>query len=137
MNIKYGNSSLINLSKGLDPRLVHIALELQKEEVICDAGVFETKRSLERQKSLVDQGLSQTLDSKHIPDENEIVRAMDIVAYVNGEFVWDREYQDNIVEALRRVIAHLGYEGVIKLGADYKSFYDGYHVEIKTGCELK
>lgn len=136
MKIKFGSKSLKKLSEGLDPRLIHITMELQKEEVICDAGVFETKRTLERQKLLVAQGFSQTLNSKHIPNENGMVRAMDIVAYVNGKFVWDRKYQDNIVEALRRVIDRLGYKDVIKLGADYKSFYDGYHVEIKTGCEL-
>lgn len=131
LKIKWGKRSLINLSNGLEPRLVHIAMELQKENVMYDAGVFETKRTPERQKSLVAQGFSQTLNSKHIPNKNGVVRAMDIVAYVNGEYVWDRKYQDDIVSAIRRVITRLGYDDIITLGADYKSFYDGYHIELK------
>lgn len=131
MKIKFGKRSLDNLTKRLDPRLVHIAMELQKEEVICDAGVFETERTLEKQKENVKKGVSQTLNSKHIPDSNGIVRAMDIVAYVNGSYVWDRKYQDDLVRAIRDVIKRLGYEDVIRLGADFKSFYDGYHIEIR------
>ena len=137
MKIKYGTRSLKNLTQNVDPRLVHIALELQKEDVICDAGVFESKRTLEKQKENVKKGVSQTLNSKHIPDANGIVRAIDIVAYVNGSYVWDRKYQDKLVDAIRNVIQRLGYTDVIRLGADFKSFYDGYHIEIKTGCELK
>jgi hypothetical protein len=34
-----------------------------------------------------------------------------------------------------KVIEKLGMEDDIRLGADFKSFYDGYHIEIKKGRE--
>lgn len=142
MKIKLGNRSLKILSQNVDPRLVHIALELQNEEVCCDAGVFESKRTYEKQVENVAKGVSGTLNSKHIPDKNEIVRAIDIVPYIENKFVWSRSHMDNIVAAIRRVIKRLGYSDVIKLGADFKTFngkpaYDGYHIEIAKGSELK
>lgn len=139
MKIKYGKKSLTNLTYGVDPRLVHVAMELEreKENITCDIGIFETKRAKEKQIENVKKGVSKTLNSQHIPNSKSIVNAIDVVPYINGKYVWSRQHMDNSISpAIRRVVKRLGYEDVMVLGCNYKTFYDPYHIEIKKGCEL-
>ena len=69
--------------KYVDPKLsqlAHRALSISR----VDFGVTEGLRSEERQKKLVQDGLSQTMNSKHIE-----AKAIDIVPSVNGTISWD------------------------------------------------
>lgn len=53
-----------------------------------DFSIYETDRTLERQKQLLADKRTQTLDSMHIPGEDGFARAGDLVPWVDGENVW-------------------------------------------------
>lgn len=136
MKIKLGKRSKLNLCNNLDYRLTHIVCEVIKKDLPCDFGVFETKRTLEQQKENVKKGVSKTLNSKHLPDKNNgIVRAMDIVPYVNGQYTWDNEYLDKIIPIFKNVANEL-YENEIEFGYDWTSFVDKPHIQIRSGYEI-
>lgn len=74
MTFKFGKSSLEKRAT-LHPKLVRVVDELIK---YVDFTILEGVRSPERQKELVEQGKSKTLDSKHLADKNGKSRAMDL-----------------------------------------------------------
>ena len=133
MQIKFGNKSKVNLCNNLDYRLVHIVCEVAKLDCPCDFTVFETKRSLERQKEYVKRGTSKTLNSKHIPDGKGIVRAVDIVPCISGKNTWDEKYLKQLIPLFKAVGNSL-YPGEIEFGYDWG--WDKPHIEIKTGYEI-
>ena len=135
MKIKLGRKSKINLSSGLDYRLVHIACEVSKLDCPCDWTVFETRRTLETQKEYVKKGVSKTLNSRHIPDSKGIVRAMDIVPYVNGRNTWEEKYFPKLIKLFKKVAEKL-YPNQIEFGYDWTSFQDMPHIQIRTGYEI-
>lgn len=134
MQIKFGNKSKVNLCDNLDYRLVHIVCEVAKLDCPCDWTLWESKRSIEKQKEYVAKGTSKTMNSKHLPDKKGIVRAVDIVPYVNGKNTWDKKYYDAIIPIFKAVANSL-YPDQIEFGYDWK-FFDAAHIQIKTGCEI-
>lgn len=135
MKIKLGKRSKLNLCNNLDYRLVHIVCEVTKKDLPYDFGVFETKRTLEQQKENIRKGVSKTLNSKHIPDKNGIVRAMDIVPYVNGSYIWSHEHLDKIIPIFKDVAKEL-YGNEIEFGYDWTNFIDKPHIQIRDGYEI-
>lgn len=135
MLIKFGKRSKVNLSSGLDYRLVHIACEVSKMDCPCDWTVFETKRTLEKQKEYVAKGVSKTLNSRHIPDSNGIVRAMDIVPYVDGKNTWEEKYFHELIKLFKEAAERL-YPNQIEFGYDWTSFKDMPHIQIRKGYEI-
>lgn len=134
MKVKLGRRSKLNLSSGLDYRLVHIICEsMRRHEFDVDWGVFESKRTLEKQKEYVAKGTSETMNSKHLPDSNGIVRAVDIVPYVNGKYDWNEKYFHDIVKKIKTVANEL-YPGELEFGYDWG--WDMPHIEIKKGHEI-
>lgn len=65
--------------------------------------VIEGVRSLARQRQLVKQGASKTLNSKHLTG-----RAVDIVPLVNGKISWDWKHYEPIVKTAKAVSADMG-----------------------------
>lgn len=135
MKAKLGKKSKLNLCNNLDYRLVHIVCEVIKLDLPCDFGVFETKRTLETQKEYVRRGVSKTLNSKHIPDKNDVVRAMDIVPYVNGKYTWENKYLDELIPVFEKVANNL-YPNEIDFGKNWKTFIDRPHIQIKNGFDI-
>lgn len=135
MKIKFGNKSKQNLCKNLDYRLVHIVCEIAKLDLPYDITIFETSRTLEQQKLNVKNGVSKTLNSKHIPDSKGIVRAVDIVPYVNGKNTWDLKYYKELIPIFKAVALSL-YPNEIEFGYDWKNFKDAPHIQIKDGYEI-
>lgn len=134
MKVKLGRRSKLNLSSGLDYRLVHIICEsMRRHEFDVDWGVFESKRTLEKQKEYVAKGTSKTTNSKHIPDKDGIVRAVDIVPYINGKYDWNEKYFHDIVKKIKTVANEL-YPGELEFGYDWG--WDMPHIEIKKGYEI-
>ena len=81
---------------GVDERLVKIvkrAIEITK----VDFGVTEGLRTIERQKALVAAGKSQTMASKHIEG-----KAVDLVAYLDGDVCWELNMCDEIADAMKQ-----------------------------------
>lgn len=136
MKVNFGKRSKLNLCNNLDYRLVHIICEVARLNVPCDFTVFETKRTIEKQKEYIARGVSKTMNSKHIPDKLGIVRAVDIVPYVNGKNTWESKYLDLLLPLFKKVANEL-YPNQIEFGADWKSFVDKPHIQIKKGCEIK
>jgi peptidoglycan L-alanyl-D-glutamate endopeptidase CwlK len=61
-----------------------------------DFGVLEGIRTIEKQKQMVESGLSQTMRSRHLTGH-----AVDLFAYVNGEVDWEFEHYIRIADAMR------------------------------------
>lgn len=135
MKVNFGKKSKLNLCNNLDYRLVHIACEIAKLDLPYDITIFETARSIEKQKEYVAAGKSKTMNSRHIPDDKGIVRAMDIVPYVNGKNTWDKKYYDVLIPIFKAVAFSL-YPDEIEFGADWESFKDMPHIQIKKGKEI-
>lgn len=85
---------------------VHEALIAVVERAIqlstVDFTIGEGVRSLERQKQLLAQGKSKTLNSRHITGH-----AVDLWAYVNGNVSWDFTHYEKIAKAVGQAAAEL------------------------------
>lgn len=87
--------------KGVHPDLVAVvekAIKLSKVDFMVTEGL----RTAERQKQLVAEGKSQTLDSKHIQG-----KAVDVAAWVKGKVSWDLPLYLDIAEAFREASLQL------------------------------
>lgn len=91
----------LNRLKGVDPRLVAVvkrAIEL----TTVDFGVTEGVRTLETQRKYVAQGKSQTMKSKHLEG-----KAVDLVAFIDGEVCWELNVYDNVGDAMKQAAKEL------------------------------
>lgn len=114
---------------GVHPDLInvaHKALELSS----VDFGVSEGLRSLEKQRLMVKQGSSTTMNSRHLTGH-----AIDVYAWVDGAISWDMEYYEKIAKAFKKAAKKLDVE--ITWGGDWKSFKDGPHFELSWGSYPK
>lgn len=105
---KLSQRSLSKL-EGVDNNLAAVvrgAIELTK----VDFGVTEGLRSVERQKQLVADGNSQTMNSKHLEG-----RAVDLVAYVGPNISWELKLYGDICDAMKEAAIELGV--AVKWGA--------------------
>lgn len=100
-------------------KVVHRAIELTEVDFI----VTEGRRSLVRQRELVAQGASKTLNSRHITGH-----AVDVVAYQNGKGNYNAEAMRAISKAFKAAAAEL--QVPIDWGGDWKSFKDTPHFEL-------
>jgi len=75
------------------------ALEILSERGIVDATIFETLRSVNRQRYLVSIGRSKTLNSRHFANQYGQSNAVDVVAWV-GRPSWDYELMLEICRAV-------------------------------------
>lgn len=90
--------------------------------------VTEVKRTLERQKQLKAAGASQTLRSRHIPNADGDVCAVDLTVLVDGEVRWDWPLYAKLAVAMK---AAAKQEGVmIEWGGDWLKFKDGPHFQL-------
>lgn len=113
-NFKFSQSSIDNL-KYVDTTLVqvvHLALKLSE----VDFAITEGLRTLDRQKRLVSNGKSQTLNSKHLDDKStpNVIDswAVDVAAYIGSDISWDIEYYIQIAEAFRQAAIQLNVKMV-------------------------
>jgi peptidoglycan L-alanyl-D-glutamate endopeptidase CwlK len=101
MTFRLSQRSLSKL-EGVDERLVAVvkyAIAVTK----VDFGVTEGLRSIERQRSLVAKGASQTMRSKHIDG-----LAVDLVAYVGSKVDWSLPLYDDIADAMKEGAQQVG-----------------------------
>lgn len=101
-------------------RVVFLALTLSKYDFVVIEGV----RSLERQKELMKQGASKTLNSRHLTGH-----AVDIVPLVDGVIPWqDWSAFESVAQAMKQAARQLGIS--INWGGDWVSLRDGPHYEL-------
>lgn len=108
--------------QGVHPDLVKIVRRAIALTAV-DFGVTEGRRTLERQRELVAQGKSQTLNSRHLTGH-----AVDVAAYMNGAVSWDMAHYQQIAAAMKAAAKELGLP--IVWGGDWKSLRDGPHFEL-------
>ncbi len=119
---RFSQRSEKNLA-GVKPQLVAVvrrALELSD----VDFGITEGLRTEERQKQLVAEGKSQTMNSRHLTGN-----AVDVVAYVGSAISWDWPLYEQIARAFKQAAAELGI--AIEWGGDWKTLKDGPHFQLK------
>lgn len=101
MTWRFGNTSkgkLYSVHNDLQ-RLTYVALKYSK----YDFGVTEGKRSIARQKRLVQIGKSWTMNSRHLTGH-----AIDIVCYKDGKVTWDFKVYKEVNKAFEKASKELG-----------------------------
>ena len=96
-----GKRSLDNL-KGVHPdlvRVVHRAIELTE----VDFSVIEGVRTQARQRQLLKQGATKTMNSRHLTGH-----AVDIAPIVDGKISWDFNYYYPLAKAMAQAATELG-----------------------------
>ena len=105
---------------GVHPDLVKVILEAQAQ---IPFRVTEGLRSLERQKQLLAEGKTKTLDSRHLTGH-----AVDVVALVDGKVSWDFPHYQKIANVVKHAAASRCVP--IVWGGDWQSLKDGPHFEL-------
>ena len=125
MSYKLGDRSIKNL-EGVDTRMcdiVKLAITITKQ----DFTVTEGLRTLARQKQLVKEGYSKTLNSKHLTG-----LAVDMYPYYDGSVHVNAPHEKflAISQAMKEAAEQLGYN--ITWGGDWKSFVDKPHYQLEV-----
>lgn len=108
--------------EGVHPDLVkvmHRALELTEIDFV----VLEGLRSIDRQRELVRQKKSRTMNSRHLTGH-----AVDIAPLVDGSVSWTWKYYYPLAEAVKQAAEDVGVP--IEWGGDWRSFKDGPHWQL-------
>lgn len=121
-NYQLSQRSLNNLAQ-----VHHDLIQVVKRALILskyDFIVIEGKRTLERQKELLKQGTTKTLNSRHLTGH-----AVDIVPFINGAIPWqDWSAFESISSAMKQAARELNI--ALIWGGDWVSFRDGPHYEL-------
>ena len=105
-------------------RVACLALKYSKH----DFGISESIRTVERQKELLSAGKSQTMNSRHLPNDNGESEAIDIIVYVNGKVTWEIGYYRQVAQAFFRAAIELGVQ--IEWGGLWRTLVDGPHFQL-------
>lgn len=106
MKFKLSSRSNARL-EGVHPELVKVvrrAIEITD----VDFGVTEGVRSEATQKHYVATGKSQTMDSKHLRQDDGYSHAIDLVAYVGSSVSWELNLYDDIADSIKRAALENG-----------------------------
>lgn len=93
-----------------------------------DVAVLETVRTAERQKQLVAQGASKTLQSRHLAGRDGFSRAVDLAPAPDGAISWAWPLYHDLAAHMKRAAGNL--EQTIEWGGDWQSFKDGPHWQL-------
>lgn len=100
-------------------KVVHRAIGL----TAVDFTVTDGLRTVERQRVLVAQGKSKTMNSRHLTGH-----AVDVAAISGGKVDWSWSKYESIARAFKQAADELGIP--IVWGGDWTSFKDGPHFEL-------
>jgi peptidoglycan L-alanyl-D-glutamate endopeptidase CwlK len=121
MSIILGQRSL-NRLEGIHPDLVRV---VKKAAALSDLDftVLEGLRTVERQKQLVNQGASRTMNSRHITGH-----AVDLAPMIGGAVSWDWP----LYHRLAKIVKSAAADEKVPLvwGGDWRAFKDGPHWEL-------
>ena len=90
--------------------------------------VTEGARTLERQKDLLKEGATTTLNSRHITGMDGWAKAVDLVATPCGKISWDWKYYLLLAKAMKAAGKELQIG--IEWGGDWTTFIDGPHFQL-------
>lgn len=114
---------------GVHPKLVAV-VERAIENTPIDFTVVEGVRTLDTQKEYLKKGVTRTLNSKHLIQEDGYAHAVDLAPLIAGSIPWNNKsvFYDLSITMKRAA----DDEGVkITWGGDFSSFYDGPHYQIE------
>lgn len=117
----FGKDSLDKLNQ-VHPDLKKVML-LAISRSPVDFKVLEGLRTLARQKVLLAQGATTTLNSRHLTGH-----AVDVAPVINGKVSWDWPLYHKMAPVIKAAAKELGVK--IEWGGDWKSFKDGPHWQI-------
>lgn len=134
---KFSKTSLTRM-KGVHPDLLRCAiLALQKSQVDFLVGRDGGIRTPERQKELLSEGSTETLNSKHLPQDDGLSHAIDLWVWFKGRVPWeDKDLWTQLASAMLDAAKELGI--TIRWGGDWdmdgdttdQSFNDWPHFEL-------
>ena len=122
-------TQLINGARltGVHPLLIKV-VELAVTRAPWDVAVIEGVRTLARQKELVAQGASKTMNSRHIPGADGLSKAVDIAPAPDGHPSWAWPLYDKLAPIMKQAAKDLNV--TIEWGGDWASFKDGPHWQL-------
>lgn len=123
MSFKLSQRSLDRMI-GVHPDLVKV-VKLTITRSPLDFSITEGVRTIERQRELVEQKKSRTMNSRHIKGE-----AVDICVLIDGKADWNIENYRKVADVFKSCAIELGVR--ITWGGDWKSFVDGPHFQIEV-----
>jgi peptidoglycan LD-endopeptidase CwlK len=88
-----------------------------------DFSITEGLRTRERQKALVAEGKSKTMNSRHLTGH-----AIDIAVYKDGKISWDFQLYEQVAEYIKDVA--IKQHIPVVWGGDWPEFRDGPHFEL-------
>jgi peptidoglycan L-alanyl-D-glutamate endopeptidase CwlK len=100
-----GSKSLREL-RGVHPRLVDVvgrAIQITPQ----DFGVHDGLRTPQEQREYLARGVSDTMNSKHLPQASGFGHAVDLVPYVNGKLRWEWPLIYPIAHSMRQAAIEL------------------------------
>jgi peptidoglycan L-alanyl-D-glutamate endopeptidase CwlK len=106
MAFKLSKRSLARL-EGVHPKLQEVA-KLAIEQTKVDFGITCGTRTIAEQEENVRTGRSQTMNSKHLPQEDGYSHAIDCVAYVGKDVCWEVQVYDEIADAIVQAARDVG-----------------------------
>ena len=121
MSIVLGTRSLARL-EGVHPDLVRV---VKKAAAMSDLDftVLEGLRTLARQKQLMAQGATKTMNSRHLTGH-----AVDLAPMIDGKVSWDWPLYHRLAKIVKAAAAT---ENVaVTWGGDFRTFKDGPHWEL-------
>jgi peptidoglycan L-alanyl-D-glutamate endopeptidase CwlK len=121
VSIILGSRSLSRL-EGVHPDLVRV---VKKAAALSDLDftVLEGLRTLDRQRKLLAQGASKTLNSRHITGH-----AVDLAPLIDGKVSWDWPLYHRLAKIIKA--AAVDENVPITWGGDWRTFKDGPHWEL-------
>lgn len=121
---RFGQRSLDNLAT-VKPDLQDLAVLALKYSP-HDFTITEGIRTVERQKQLVAEGKSKTMNSYHLRGD-----AIDFYPYYNGKVQVNAPMQffREIADAFKKAADKLGMK--ITWGGDWRTFIDGPHIQVE------
>lgn len=129
MSFTFGKRSRKNLEH-VHPDLILLAARALQLSSI-DFGITEGCRTLERQQHLIDIGassLKKPENSRHVPGKDGLAKAIDVVAYDDGEVSWAWPLYHQIYDAFCKASEELDIP--FEWGGNWKSFKDGPHFQL-------
>ena len=121
MGFQLGARSLERLV-GVHPDLVRVVKRAIAESDL-DFTVLEGMRTIDRQRQLMSQGATKTMNSRHLTGH-----AVDLAPVINGAVSWDWPLYHRLAKVVKAAAAK---EGVpLQWGGDWRTFKDGPHWEL-------
>lgn len=121
MSIILGARSLSRLA-GVHPDLVRVVKRAAAMSDL-DFTVLEGLRTIDRQKQLMAQGATRTMNSRHLTGH-----AVDLAPMVGGEIRWDWPLYHRLAKTVKAAAA--AEKVAITWGGDWRTFKDGPHWEL-------